>query len=71
MNKRIVLIAKFTFSISLILLLFMGMLDYLNLKNFRKIMVDYAVLNADEVANIITQSTYDAMLKMTSQVCTP
>lgn len=63
MNKRIVLIAKFTFSISLILLLFMGMLDYLNLKNFRKVMVDYAVLNADEVANIITQSTYDAMLK--------
>jgi len=63
MNKRIVLIAKFTFSISLILLLFMGMLDYLNLKNFRKVMVDYAVLNAEEVADIITQSTYDAMLK--------
>lgn len=63
MNKRIVLIAKFTFSISLILLLFMGLLDYLNLKNFRKVIVDYAVLNAEEIADIITQSTYDAMLK--------
>ncbi len=63
MNRRIVLIAKFTLSISLILLLFMGLLDYLNLKNFKKVIVDYAVLNAEEIADIITQSTYDAMLK--------
>jgi two-component system NtrC family sensor kinase len=41
----------------------MGVLDNINLKNFRKVMIDYAVSNAEEVADIINQSTYDAMMK--------
>ncbi|OGU13203.1 MAG: hypothetical protein A2076_07420 [Geobacteraceae bacterium GWC2_53_11] len=60
---RIPLIAKLTFATSLILLVFMGVLDTINLKNFRKVMIDYASSNAEEVADIINQSTYDAMLK--------
>ena len=63
MKMRISLIAKFTFATSLILLVFMGVLDNINLKNFRKVIIDYAVSNAEEVADIINQSTYDAMLK--------
>src|ERR1039457_960882 len=63
MKIRISLIAKLTFSTSLILLVFMGVLDNINLKNFRKVMIDYAVSNAEEVADIINQSTYDAMMK--------
>ena len=61
MKIRISLIAKLTFATSLILLVFMGVLDN-NLKNFRKAMIDYAVSNAEEIANIISQSTYDAMM---------
>ncbi len=63
MKMRIPLIAKLTFATSLILLVFMGVLDNINLKNFRKVMVDYAVANAEEVADVISQSTYDAMMK--------
>ncbi len=63
MNMRISLIAKLTFATSLILLLFMGALDSINLKNFRKVMIEYAAANAEEVANIISQSAFDAMLK--------
>ena len=63
MKIRISLIAKLTFDTSLILLVFMGLLDNINLKNFRKIMIDYAVSNAEEVAGIINQSAYDAMMK--------
>jgi two-component system NtrC family sensor kinase len=63
MNMRIPLIAKLTFATSLILLVFMGVLDTINLKNFRKVMIDYAASNAEEVADVISQSTYDAMLK--------
>ena len=63
MKIRISLIVKLTFATSLILLVFMGLLDNINLKNFRKVMIDYAVSNADEVADIINQSTYDAMMK--------
>jgi two-component system, NtrC family, sensor kinase len=63
MNMRISLIAKFTFATSLILLVFMGLLDNINLKNFRKVMIDYADSNAEQVADVISQSTYDAMLK--------
>ena len=63
MKMRISLIAKYTFATSLILLVFMGLLDSINLKNFRKVMIDYAVSNADDVADIISQSTYDAMMK--------
>ena len=60
---RVSLIAKLTFATSLILIVFMGLLDNINLKNFRKVMVDYAVSNAEEVADIINQSAYDAMMK--------
>lgn len=63
MNIRISLIAKLTFATSLILLVFMGVLDTINLKNFRKIMIEYAASNAEQVADIISQSTYDAMMK--------
>jgi two-component system NtrC family sensor kinase len=63
MNIRISLIAKLTFATSLILLVFMGVLDSINLRNFRKVMVEYAVSNAEEVADIISQSAYDTMLK--------
>jgi len=61
MKMRISLIAKFTFATSLILIVFMGLLDNINLKNFRKVMIDYAVSNAEQVADIINQSTFDAM----------
>ena len=63
MKPRLSLIAKFTFSTSLILLVFMGLLDSINLNNFRKVIVSFAVSNAEQVAEIITQSTYDAMMK--------
>lgn len=63
MKIRISLIAKLTFATSLILLVFMGILDTINLKNFRKVMIDYAVSNAEQAADIISQSAYDAMLK--------
>ncbi|HXE95612.1 MAG TPA: ATP-binding protein [Dongiaceae bacterium] len=63
MKIRISLIAKLTFATSLILLVFMGVLDNINLKNFRKVMIDFAVSNAEEVADVINQSTYDAMMK--------
>jgi len=63
MKMRISLIVKFTFATSLILLVFMGVLDFINLRNFRKVMIDYAVSHAEEVADIINQSAYDAMLK--------
>ncbi|HIJ86743.1 MAG TPA: HAMP domain-containing protein [Desulfuromonadales bacterium] len=62
MNIRISLIAKLTCATSLILLVFMGVLDTINLKNFRKVMVEYAVSHAEQVADIISQSTYDAMM---------
>lgn len=63
MKMHISLIAKLTFATSLILLVFMGILDNINLKNFRKVMIDYAVSNAEEVADVINQSAYDAMMK--------
>lgn len=63
MNLRVSLIVKLTCATSLILLVFMGLLDSVNLKNVRKAMIDYAVSHAEEVADIITQSTYDAMMK--------
>ena len=63
MNVRIPLIAKLTFATSLILLVFMGVLDTINLKNVRKVMIDYATSNAEEVADVIKQSAYDAMMK--------
>lgn len=63
MKIRISLIAKLTFATSLILLVFMGLLDNINLKNVRKVMIDYAVSNAEQVADIISQSAYDSMMK--------
>jgi two-component system, NtrC family, sensor kinase len=62
MRFRPSLITKLTLVTSLILIVFMGLLDYINLKNFRNAMIEYAVSNADQVAEIINQSTYDAML---------
>ena len=62
MKMRISLIAKLTFATSLILLVFMGVLDNINLKNFRKVMIEYAAANGEQVADIITQSAYDAMM---------
>ncbi len=63
MKLPIPLIAKFTFAASFILLMFMGVLDNINLKNFRKVMIDYAASNAEKIADVIGQSTYDAMMK--------
>lgn len=63
MKMRVSLIAKITFATTLILLVFMGLLDNINIKTFRKLMIEYAVSNAEEVAGIINQSTFDAMLK--------
>ncbi len=63
MQFRPSLITKLTLAISLILIGFMGVLDYINLKNFRNVMIEYAATNADQAAEIIKQSTYDAMLK--------
>lgn len=62
MKMRIPLIAKLTFATSLILLVFMGVLDSINMKYFKRVMIDYAESNAKEVADIISQSAYDAML---------
>lgn len=63
MKIRISLIVKFTLATTLILLVFMSVLDNINLKNFRKAMIEYAVSNAEQAADIINQSAYDAMLK--------
>jgi two-component system NtrC family sensor kinase len=63
MKMRISLIAKLTCTTSLILLVFMGVLDNINLKNFRKVMIGYADSNAGQVADIINQSAFDAMMK--------
>jgi len=63
MNMRISLIAKLTCATSLILIVFMGLLDSINLRNFRKVMIDYAASNAEQVADIIHQSALDAMMK--------
>jgi two-component system NtrC family sensor kinase len=57
------LITKLTVTISLILICFMGLLDLINLRNFRNVMTEYASTNADQVAEIIKQSTHDAMLR--------
>jgi len=62
MQFRPSLITKLTLVTSLILAGFMGLLDYINLRNFRNVMIEYAATNADQVAEIINQSTYDAML---------
>jgi len=63
MRIRISLIAKLTFATSLILLVFMGLLDNINLKTVRKLMIEYAASNAEQVADIINQSAYDAMMQ--------
>ncbi len=63
MRLRPLLIVKLTLSSSLILLIFMGLLDYININNFRRVMTGYAVSNADQLAEIINQSAYDYMLK--------
>ncbi|NVN99349.1 MAG: hypothetical protein HXX17_08495, partial [Geobacteraceae bacterium] len=63
MKIQISLIAKFTFAALIILLLFMGLLDSINLKNFRKQMIEYAASNAEEIAEIINQSAFESMMR--------
>lgn len=63
MTFRPLLIVKLTLAFSLILLGFMGLLDLLNINNFRKVMSENAVSSADQLAEIINQSAYDYMLK--------
>ncbi len=63
MKLGLSLITKLTLVTSLILVGFMVLLDYINVKNFRSAMLKYAISNADQVAEVINQSAYDAMLK--------
>lgn len=63
MQFRVSLITKLTFATSLILVGFMWTLDSINLKYFRNIMTEYAVSNAEQVAEVINQSAFDAMMK--------
>jgi two-component system NtrC family sensor kinase len=63
MTFRLSLIVKLTLATSLILIVFMCLLNYVNIKNFRKVMIEYSVTDADKVAEIINQSAYDAMMK--------
>ncbi|MGD0586159.1 MAG: ATP-binding protein [Oryzomonas sp.] len=63
MHLRLSLIVKLTLATSLILVVFMGILDYINIKNFRRTTVEYAISNADQLTEIINQSAYDAMMK--------
>lgn len=63
MHLRLSLIAKITIATSLILIGFMWTLDSINLRYFRNIMTEYAVSNAEQIAEIINQSAYDAMMK--------
>lgn len=63
MKLGLSLITKLTIVTSLILVGFMILLDYINVKNFRNAMLNYAISNADQVAEVINQSAYDAMLK--------
>jgi two-component system, NtrC family, sensor kinase len=63
MHLRLSLIVKLTLATSLILVGFMSILDYINLKNFRRATVEYAASNADQLTEIINQSAYDAMMK--------
>ncbi len=63
MKPGLSLITKLTLVISLILAVFMALLDYINVRNFRTAMLKYAGSNADQIAEVINQSAYDAMLK--------
>jgi two-component system NtrC family sensor kinase len=63
MKLHLSLITKLTLVISLILAVFMAVLDYINVKNVRSAMLKYAVSNADQIAEVINQSAYDAMPK--------
>ena len=63
MHLRLSLIFKLTLATSLILVGFMSILDYINLKNFRRATIEYAASNADQLTEIINQSAYDAMMR--------
>lgn len=63
MKLGLSLITKLTLATTLILIGFMALLDYINVKNFRNAILNYAISNADQVAEVINQSAYDAMLK--------
>ena len=63
MQFRMSLITKLTLATSVILVGFMWTLDSFNLKYFRNIMTEYAISNAEQIAEVINQSAYDAMMK--------
>jgi two-component system NtrC family sensor kinase len=57
------LITKITLITSLILIGFMVLLDQINNRHSRNAMLHFAVSNADQVAEIINHSTYNAMMR--------
>ena len=63
MKFRPTLITKLSLVTSLILLGFMGMLDYTNTRYFHDATIEYAASNADQLAETITKSAYASMLK--------
>lgn len=63
MKQGFSLITKITLITSLILIGFMALLDQINSRHSRNAMINYAVSNADQIAEIINHSTYNAMMK--------
>lgn len=63
MRFRLSLITKLILSTSLTLIGFMGLLAYTNTQNFSNAITEYAVGNADQLAEIINQGAYESMLK--------
>jgi two-component system NtrC family sensor kinase len=63
MPLRLSLIVKLTLATSLILIGFMSLLDYVNLKYFRQVMIEYTTSTTGQLAEIIKQSTHDTMMK--------
>jgi len=59
MSFRPSLITKLTLATTLVLLISMGLLDYFNLATFKKVMLEYAVTDADALSEIIIESTYN------------
>lgn len=63
MHLRLSLIVKLTLATSAILIGFMTLLDYVNLKYFQQVLTEYAVSTTDQLAEIIKQGTHDTMMK--------
>jgi two-component system NtrC family sensor kinase len=57
------LITKLILSTSLTLLGFMGLLAYTNTRNFHDAIIEYAVSNAEQLAEIINQGAYVSMME--------